>query len=475
MNPGKHAKGTERPTAPEGQATLAASASTPAEDENARIDRLVSLTYDADPLVRKKATIELSRIDDPRAIFALLELSADKDQQIKELALAGLGNFKEEKEAIVDLEKIFEAKAEGKASEQDIEATKSKMMPSIEKIFSKHKASKDRLMPSIEKLFTWMNSGGSRGVVSPPRKEPEMPAQAPALAREDRIEAAHDEASVEEDGETEGETEQAPEAGASEQTAIRSASQDPLSSIERMQHRASSLEKAEARIGVLPNRANPDVLRQIRNPQEGHAEHIRPTQERLDEAINFPLPANLEQKMNSPVLSIPMLAGSEDELKEEEEKLPKSRLDYYQWAYALAITPGITSANMKKEKERLLKDIKNEIEQAFDIAIKRAKENGIESLTGLKPGMKKITTFPMEVLEHTLVMVPTGKKKMTQMARIMVSDGKRLLPLYVVPQRGSGINKGDLISLRDMYVDYFTHSSELVLLLGKNGQILLTK
>ncbi len=474
MNPLKHAKGTEHPMPPEGQATLAASAPALAEDENARIDRLVSLTYAADPHVRKKATIELSIFDGPRAIFARLELSADKDLKIKELALAGLGNFKEEKEAIVDLEKIFEEKAEGKASEQDIEATKSKMMPSIEKIFSKHKASKDRLMPSIEKLFSWMSTGKERGGTRAPEGEAAVPLPhaGPVLAGspKNRIESAHEEISREEEDaeseESEENGQEAPGAG------------DPLSAIEQMP-RTTSLDKAEARIGLLPGRASPHALHQIRHPYEeapaAQTESVRPTQERLDEAINFPLPANLEQRMNSPVSSIPMLAGSEGEFREEEGRLPKSRLDYYQWAYALAITPGIKAAELKKEKERLLKDIKNEIEMAFKMAIDRAKENGIESLTGLKPGMKKLTTFPLEVVEHTLVMVPAGKKKMVQMARIAVSDGKRTLPLYVMPQRGNGIDKGDLVSLRDMYVDYFTHSSELVLLLGKNGQIMLTK
>ena len=426
---GKHGKGAAHADIT-GQAKLPPLVQAAPEDENARIDKLVSLTFDSDPQIRRQAMAELSKIDDPRAIFALLELSADKDENIKSLARAGLENFKEEKEAIVDLEKVFEERAEGRVPAQDREATKSKLMPSIEKLFSRYKGGREKLMPSIEKLFSWMPPVQMQQAIAP--------------------KAASEQEEYEEE---------------LEQPAC-----EPLSNIEKMQHKASTLEAAEARIGVLPHKANPQAIRAIRS-QKGE---ILPSKEGMEEALNFPIPEHLEQRLSA-TLSIPAMEGADKELEEEGKKLPRERLDYYQWAYALAVTPGIKASEIKKEKERLIKEIKNDIETAFDLAIARAKENGIENLGGLKPGMKKITTFPLEVAEHALAVVPVGKKKTASMSRILLSDGKHQVPLYVMPERAIGIRQGDLISVRDAYVDFFVHSKETVLLLGKNGQIIITK
>ncbi len=455
-------------------------------DENARIDRLVSLTYDSDSAVRKKAAIELSNIDDPRAIFALLELSSDKDQSVQALARAGLENFKEEKEAIVNLEKIFEARQEGKPiPAEEAQAARSKLMPSIERLFTKHKDMRSKMMPSIEKLFSWMPG-------ATPKAAPAAQTQRPTPMREA------------EGGEEAASAEEAPEPSA---PASRG---HPLDAVERMT--AGSVEEAEAEVGVPPQLLDPDYIRKQRAralggdmpqpdkdeyapaPSRAGASHshapypagrekrhfaLSPSDSQLEDAANFPLPEHLQNRPASPTAAIPSLMPeekSEEEINEEEtERLPKSRLDYYKWAYALAVTPGITAKELKTEEERLLKQIKGEIKLAFKLAVSRAKENGIESLSGLKPGMKKLSTLPMQVVEHAIVQVPSGKHKTAPMARLSLTDGKKALPLYVEPERAEGIKVGDLVSLHDAYVDFFTHSNELVLMLGKKGQLVITK
>ncbi|MDE1798542.1 MAG: HEAT repeat domain-containing protein, partial [Candidatus Micrarchaeota archaeon] len=352
-------------------------------DENARIDKLVSLTYDSDPAVRQKAAVELSKIDDPRAIFALLELSSDKDQGVQGLARAGLENFKEEKEAIVNLEKIFEARQEGKPiPAEEAQATRSKLMPSIERLFTKHKDMRSKMMPSIEKLFSWMPG-------TAPKAAPPAPAQMPA----DMPPGAGGE-----------EAASAEEAPAPARPASRA---HPLDAVERMA--SGSVDEAEAEVGVPPQLLNPDYIRRQRERAlEGdeapagqpeyapapnrdsdsypaararHRASLSPSDSQLENAANFPLPEHLQNRPASPTAAIPSLMPeekSEEEINEEEaERLPKSRLDYYKWAYALAVTPAITAKELKEEEDRLLKQIKGEIKLAFKLAVSRAKENGI--------------------------------------------------------------------------------------------------
>jgi len=133
------------------------------EEKPDSIDRMVASAFDSDPRVRLKAAQELGRIDDPRAIFALIELSSDKDESVKEAASASLSNFKREKEEIVSLEKLL---AERKVVQQPAQQASSapsplvaqKMVPTIEKLFSHYDPKKResvmrRLFPSLQRLF----------------------------------------------------------------------------------------------------------------------------------------------------------------------------------------------------------------------------------------------------------------------------------------------------------------------------------
>lgn len=121
------------------------------------IDRLVSQAFDADPKVRLNAAQELGKTDDPRAIFALIELSSDKDEAVKAAAQAAIGHYKEtEQEAIVSLEKLFAARKE--ITPEEVPQVRQRMMPTLEKLFAhyepkKRDSVKRKLLPSLEKLF----------------------------------------------------------------------------------------------------------------------------------------------------------------------------------------------------------------------------------------------------------------------------------------------------------------------------------
>lgn len=158
--------------------------------ERMPVDKLVSLTYDSSPKVRAKAALALERVDDPRAVFALLELTADKEKEVNKTAREILDRVKGRyNDALVSLEKLFAetVKAAEKEEEQDYSEIKKKLMPSLEKLFSrvdkkKAKRIREKLMPSLEKLFS---GKGKRFVTVEEREErPAALAEATVIMRD---------------------------------------------------------------------------------------------------------------------------------------------------------------------------------------------------------------------------------------------------------------------------------------------------
>lgn len=403
----------------------------PIEDKN-NVDKLVSLAFDENPKIRLRVAQQLSDIDDPRAMLALLELSSDEDQEVKDCARKGLGTYKEEDEAAFsNLEKFFTIEQKQEAPIKDMEAAKKKLMPSLERFFSQ--SSKEKLMPSLEKIFQH------------------------SLSDEKQTQYAESQKTDKKEQKTD--------------------SSDVLSDIESIQHPSERqiIQSAEDEVGVPARLQNPDKLRQKRQGQQ-------PTDSDLEAATNFPLPEHLAKKLYSPVSGIPMMGDTviPQEIADEEERLPISRLDYYKWAYALAVTPSIKASDLKKEKTRLIKEAKKSIELAFKFAIARAKQDGVENLSLIKPGMRRLTTLPLEVLDVNLTKVPRTKTLDSEYTRVMLSDGKTSVPLYVEPKRASGIRVGDLVSIREANVVYMqtdreTNKGEVAFQLGKRGQLIITK
>lgn len=133
------------------------------QDKPDSTDSLVAKAFDSDPKVRMKVAQDLGRIDDPRAIFALIELSSDKEEMVKEAAQRSLGNFKEDADTIVSLEKMLQERKDVKVqpaapSPASVPVTTQRMAPTIEKLFShydtkKRESVKRKLFPSLQKLF----------------------------------------------------------------------------------------------------------------------------------------------------------------------------------------------------------------------------------------------------------------------------------------------------------------------------------
>lgn len=123
------------------------------------LNKLVSLTFDEDPHVRKKAAKTLGEIDDPAAIFALVELSYDKDLGVKKVAQDILEKKKQSQEEVMSFAEIFSSREVEEEPENIPSSKKDKVLQPITKIFEKslgkEKAERlrSKMMPTIEKIY----------------------------------------------------------------------------------------------------------------------------------------------------------------------------------------------------------------------------------------------------------------------------------------------------------------------------------
>jgi hypothetical protein len=130
-------------------------------DANTNINRIVSLTFDENPKIRKDAAHALATLDDPAAVFALMELSYDKDIGVKKLAQDLLEKKKSSSREVLSFAEMF---SKGSADEQKRDTAitpenKERMLAPITNLFEKKlgkeraTAVKNKMMPAIEKVY----------------------------------------------------------------------------------------------------------------------------------------------------------------------------------------------------------------------------------------------------------------------------------------------------------------------------------
>lgn len=125
------------------------------------LEKLISLTFDESPSVRKDAAIQLGAIDDPAAIFALLELSYDKEPEVSQIARKILEEKRNGETAdTMSFAELFGAGAEKPKKDVLVPSTKrKKLLEPIEKLFEKKLGKekgeriKARMMPAIERIY----------------------------------------------------------------------------------------------------------------------------------------------------------------------------------------------------------------------------------------------------------------------------------------------------------------------------------
>lgn len=374
------------------------------EEKPDSIDSLVAKAFDSDPSVRLKVAQDLSRIDDPRAIFALIELSSDKEEAVKEAAQRGLGQRKDEQEEIVSIGKLMsERKAQPvQAGEAQMpspvpKAKRAAMMPAIEKLFAhyepkKRETVKRKLLPSLQKLFGF------------------RPEELDPLRELDKI--GHSKAEAQQ-------PEAQEDAGQREEGGPRNAENFPFGKHEEpREHRG----RAETLVEVS------------------------------DEDVEL------------------VSEGEEEGYEVEQEEPGNGR--YYSIAYQIASTPGMGKSDLKREQNRIIASLKREVELAFKLAAARVKEDGMSSLSNLKPGMKGLSFSEMQVAAVSEIAYGARRKPY---ARIVLFDGKREVALLVPRERAAGISIADRIAPKKVAVDFIVEKNEIVLVAGPKSSIVLYK
>jgi len=305
-----------------------------AEDKPDELDRLVAQAFDSDPQVRLGIANALSKTDDPRAIFALIELSSDKEEAVKEAAQRALGQRKEGQEEIVSIGRLLSerkaqpAPAPSQPGMPQRQSARANMMPAIERLFAhyepkKRESAKRKLLPSLQKLF-----GFRPEELDPLRELDKISAGQNAQPGQ----AAHEE----EDG----------------RGKPRNADNFPFGKHEEPREFPH---KAEHEVEV----SNDDV----EFVSEGKEHHE---------------------------------ASYEDEPAQEAAE-PGAMGRHYALAYRIATTPGMGKPDLKRESARLIANFKREVELAFKLAAEKAREEGLATFSNLKPGMKNLSFNEMPI------------------------------------------------------------------------------
>jgi len=376
------------------------------EDKADSTDRLVAQAFDSNPQVRLKVAQELGKIDDPRAIFALIELSSDKEEVVKEAARRSLGQFKEETETIVSLEKLLAERkvAPKEAGREAISqpAVSQRMMPTIERLFShyepkKRESVKRKLFPSLQKLF-----GFREQELADPLKEVE------------HIEHAQEKPAVVIEEEREKE--------------------------EMPRENASNFPFGQKREAPKPEYAV-------------HAEE--------DDLVDA----------GSPSTRIDMEPEGEEE-GEEQGGSNERHGKYFDYAYKIATTPGMGKGELRRECGRIITTFKREVELAFKMAEEKAKEDGFQTVSSVKPGMRNLSFSEMQVTSVSGTPLGTRKKPIMRMS---ISDGKKEMTVLIPTERAAGIRVGDFVALKSVSSDFLVESNEVVLVVKQKSKVLLSK
>ena len=388
-----------------------------AEDKPDDLDKIVAQAFDSDPMVRLKVANSLSKIDDPRAIFALIELSSDKDEAVKEVAQRALGQRKDEQEEIVSIGKLLsERKAQPTSASQPgaqqlstpaQQASRANMMPALERLFAhyepkKRESAKRKLLPSLQKLF------GFRPEELDPLRELDKISQSQQPHEQQRQPAREEEGRP------------------------KNAENFPFGKHEEPRE--------------LPHRAEHEV-----EVSDDDVELVSEEKEHHEASYDD---------------------DSSEAAPAQEAAEPGAMSKYYALAYRIATTPGMGKPELKRESNRLINDFKREVELAFKLAGEKAREEGLATFANLKPGMKNLSFNDMPISSISEIAYGPRRKPY---ARIMLFDGKKEIALLVPKERTAGISTADRLAAKKVAVDFLMEKGEVVLLATGKSSVVVYK
>ncbi|MFA5050394.1 MAG: HEAT repeat domain-containing protein [Candidatus Micrarchaeia archaeon] len=298
------------------------------------LQKLISLTFDENPEVRKRAAKKLAELNDPGALFALVELTYDKDASVKETVKRILEKRKPSAEDLVPFSDLFSFKMDGSENKEtnDLNLDKQKrILHPIEALFEKRlgkeKAEivKRKMMPSLERVYLKATSKGNME----------------ETFEKDRRNAVQEFLT----------------------TYIDAISDMPGNGKEneRMEapHSIDSLENLDM-VSASNSLEEPDVKMILKEVED-----------------SFGLEDNSDERHEK------FLKGAEDSL--------------FRKAYEIMMYSQGDSAIMKKEMKRMMKNAQRDIKLAFHLAREKFRENKITKLTEIKEKMRNITTDDLMV------------------------------------------------------------------------------
>jgi len=413
------------------------------DSATANINKLVSLTFDESPEVRKQAAKSLGAVGDPAAVFALVELTYDKDPSVREVAQKYLEKKKQTEPELMSFATIFSsgAKKEDKADESS-EARERVLRP-ITQIFERRlgkeraEAARNKMMPTIEKIYQKAHEhGGSK------KKHEEagrkvmqefLTSYLEVMSDLDRIgDGTHlvSEAQVVQPQIQEEQAGEPDEPEIHEEQPTRQVAQEP--------------QAQQPRAPEQPN-ALSDQLDEV-GKQSGE----------LD-------------KVSTEIASLETQEMEELKERQEIEHLPDT---FFKKAYETMMLSGGDEDVMHQEMERMATEAKKEIGLAFRLAKSRFKELNVTNITKIRDGMRNINTDLLVVKSSESMEYQKTKKVKAMLTRVVVNDeaGNEGI-IYLFEDRGTTIRPAMRIKVVKGQAKVFDFSKETALTVGKKGNV----
>lgn len=378
------------------------------------INKLVSLTFDESPDVRKNAARKLGELDDPAALFALMELSYDKDISVKQVAQTLLDKRKSNEQEVMSFAEIFSSENH----QQDANAPtvldqdkKNRVLAPITKLFEKKlgkiraDAVKNKMMPTIEKVYMKTT------------------------------------ANMHQDSEN-----------------GRKAIQEFLTGY------------MEA-ISDLDSFTTTGLGNNTQKESEGKiAEHLDLQKHlNLEEEIGA---LTTEQKNVSLIASeIENIEKKDSEELHAKQMYADAPQSVFQRAYETMLASGGDDKLMQKEMKRLTKEAEQDVKLAYKLARDKFKEIKITNLTKIKSGMRNINTELLNVLEVQSITYPKGKERREAVRLKVIDEEENEAIIYMFDDRGKWIKRGMNIKITRGFAKTFDFSKETAITVSSKGSI----
>jgi len=381
------------------------------------LSKLVSLTFDENPKIRIEAAQSLGKLDDPAALFALVELSYDKEPDVRQKAQDILDEKKKKEEDVMSFAEIFsrgtkEKEAKKKPEQQPLTKKEKILFPItniFEKKLGKEKAEKVRIrmMPTIEKLY---RKSSTRGRIT-----------------------------NEEHG--------------------KEVIQEFLTNY------------LEAVSGINGESLVPSPAEESQAEEATQTEVVELDGEEIEVALDEV--GTKERKLDRISAEIMEVEASDSAEIREDAVIEKNMPDtFFKKAYETMMLSNGDEDIMKKEMKRMLSDVEKDIKLAFRLAKEKFKERKITDITKITSGMRNINTDVLAVKEVECIEYRKTKKQIATATRaIVVDEAGNEGVIYLFDDRGEGMRPNMKIKIMKGYAKTFDFSGETALTVGKKGNV----